>query len=103
MKKLCLLILLTLSLSKGFSQKDSTRKAPQVEFKQPIDTAFTQYMDAVYEAFASQLSQRLSTTQWKAVLGELNQTIYDVTMKDLNALMANAIIEWNKRKQPPKK
>jgi len=65
--------------------------------KEPIDTAFQLYMEAVYKQFSKQLADRLSSPQWKSVLGEMNQTLYDATAKDLSALLISAMAEWNKR------
>src|SRR5262245_30664151 len=94
---LAILITIAANAQDKVSESDTTGKTPVVL---NADTAFVNMANNVYRSFSQTLSSRLLTTQWQSVLGEFGQTLYQVTMEDLKRLLAAAIADWNKRKQP---
>lgn len=62
------------------------------------DAVFDSLMNEVFNAFDDAIAKRLSTTQWKAVLGEMNQSLYANTTSDLKQLLIQAMQAWRKRK-----
>lgn len=100
MKKLTVLIALVCglwSVDLAAQTKNETADKKQTVLVQ--DSAFVAMMNAVYADFRDALQARLSSAQWKQVLGELNQTMFDKTSQDLNGILVAAIEAWNKRKQ----
>lgn len=98
MKQIALAFCIMLSaFSMSAQKKDTTTKAP-VTVVAPADSVFDRIMNEVFAAFDDAIAKRLSTTQWKAVLGEMNQSLYSNTTSDLKQLLIQAMQEWRKRK-----